>query len=60
MPEFNIYSYFFVLQAVVNEDTQGNVSHLQAEIRKLKDQLAEFQAGSVPRPIPGTVRFHVS
>ena len=50
----------FVLQAVVNEDTQGNVSHLQAEIRKLKDQLASFQAGNVPRPIPGTVGFQVS
>lgn len=34
------------LKAVVNEDTQGNVNQLQAEIKKLKEQLA--QLASVP------------
>uniref|UniRef100_A0A8C3V280 Kinesin family member 15 n=1 Tax=Catharus ustulatus TaxID=91951 RepID=A0A8C3V280_CATUS len=33
-------------KAVVNEDTQGNVSQLQAEIKKLKKQLAQLT--SVP------------
>ncbi|NXS57866.1 KIF15 protein, partial [Brachypteracias leptosomus] len=33
-------------KAVVNEDTQGNVSQLQAEVKKLKEQLA--QLSSVP------------
>ncbi|KAK2520351.1 hypothetical protein Q9966_013498 [Columba livia] len=33
-------------KAVVNEDTQGNVSQLQAEVKKLKDQLAQLT--SVP------------
>ncbi|XP_010140802.1 PREDICTED: kinesin-like protein KIF15, partial [Buceros rhinoceros silvestris] len=33
-------------KAVVNEDTQGNVNQLQAEIKKLKEQLA--QLASVP------------
>ncbi|XP_026095268.1 kinesin-like protein KIF15 isoform X1 [Carassius auratus] len=28
-------------KAMVNEDTQGNVSQLQAEVRKLKEQLAQ-------------------
>uniref|UniRef100_A0A8C6P826 Kinesin-like protein n=1 Tax=Nothobranchius furzeri TaxID=105023 RepID=A0A8C6P826_NOTFU len=28
-------------KAVINEDTQGNVKQLQAEVRKLKDQLAQ-------------------
>ncbi|KAF4801341.1 Kinesin-like protein KIF15 [Turdus rufiventris] len=36
----------FLLRAVVNEDTQGNVSQLQAEIKKLKEQLAQLT--SVP------------
>lgn len=31
---------------MVNEDTQGNVSQLQAEVKKLKDQLAQLT--SVP------------
>ncbi|KAJ8041871.1 Kinesin-like protein KIF15 [Holothuria leucospilota] len=35
-------------KAVVNEDTQGNVSHLQAEIRRLKQQLIEYQTGVIP------------
>lgn len=34
------------LKAVVNEDTQGNVNQLQAEIKKLKEQLAQLT--SVP------------
>ncbi|NXU47872.1 KIF15 protein, partial [Turnix velox] len=33
-------------KAVVNEDTQGNVTQLQAEIKKLKEQLAQLT--SVP------------
>ncbi|XP_029864797.1 kinesin-like protein KIF15 isoform X2 [Aquila chrysaetos chrysaetos] len=33
-------------KAVVNEDTQGNVSQLQAEVKKLKEQLAQLT--SVP------------
>lgn len=27
-------------QAIINEDTQGNVRQLQAEVKKLKEQLA--------------------
>lgn len=34
-------------QAVVNEDTQGNVSQLQAEVKRLKDQLAQFTSGQL-------------
>uniref|UniRef100_A0A3P9J347 Kinesin family member 15 n=1 Tax=Oryzias latipes TaxID=8090 RepID=A0A3P9J347_ORYLA len=30
-------------KAVINEDTQGNVRQLQAEVRKLKEQLAQVQ-----------------
>lgn len=30
----------FSFQAVINEDTQGNVRQLQAEVKKLKEQLA--------------------
>ncbi|XP_014813519.1 PREDICTED: kinesin-like protein KIF15 [Calidris pugnax] len=33
-------------KAVINEDTQGNVSQLQAEVKKLKEQLAQLT--SVP------------
>ena len=40
------------LQAVINEDTQGNVAHLQTEIRRLRDMLSQFQSGSVPHPLP--------
>lgn len=42
------FSWFFcyLWKAVVNEDTQGNVSQLQAEIKKLKEQLAQLT--SVP------------
>ncbi|XP_038617426.1 kinesin-like protein KIF15 [Tachyglossus aculeatus] len=32
-------------KAVVNEDSQGNVSQLQAEVKKLKEQLASFTSG---------------
>lgn len=28
-------------QAVINEDTQGNVKQLQAEVKKLKEQLTQ-------------------
>ncbi|TMS20952.1 Kinesin-like protein KIF15-A [Larimichthys crocea] len=30
----------FLLRAIINEDTQGNVRQLQAEVKKLKEQLA--------------------
>ncbi|KAK3554464.1 hypothetical protein QTP70_023490 [Hemibagrus guttatus] len=30
----------FLLRAMINEDTQGNVKQLQAEVKKLKEQLA--------------------
>ncbi|XP_004708599.1 kinesin-like protein KIF15 [Echinops telfairi] len=35
-------------KAVVNEDTQGNVSQLQAEIKRLKEQLAHCISGQIP------------
>lgn len=38
----------FLLWAVVNEDTQGNVSQLQAEVKRLKEQLAQLASGQVP------------
>ncbi|XP_064411036.1 kinesin-like protein KIF15 [Latimeria chalumnae] len=34
-------------KAVINEDTQGNVRQLQAEIKKLKEQLAQFVGGQM-------------
>ncbi|XP_067857923.1 kinesin-like protein KIF15 [Heptranchias perlo] len=34
-------------KAIVNEDTQGNVHQLQAEIKKLKEQLAELAKGQI-------------
>ncbi|XP_078286156.1 kinesin-like protein KIF15 [Rhinoraja longicauda] len=42
-------------KAVINEDTQGNVQHLQAEIKKLKEQICELSKGQIlqevePRP----------
>ncbi|KAF6099638.1 kinesin family member 15 [Phyllostomus discolor] len=33
--------------AVVNEDTQGNVSQLQAEVKRLKEQLAQLTSGQI-------------
>ena len=33
-------------KAVVNEDTHGNTLQMQAEIRKLKEALAQFQSGA--------------
>lgn len=30
---------------MVNEDTQGNVSQLQAEVKRLKEQLAQLSSG---------------
>ncbi|KAG8442830.1 hypothetical protein GDO86_011586, partial [Hymenochirus boettgeri] len=38
-------------KAVVNEDTQGNVSQLQAEVRKLKEQLSQLLSGQMPGDI---------
>ncbi|XP_059735804.1 kinesin-like protein KIF15 isoform X2 [Bos taurus] len=35
------------LKAVVNEDTQGNVTQLQAEVKRLKEQLAQLTAGQM-------------
>ncbi len=37
-----------IFQAVINEDAQGNVAMLQAEIRRLKDALSKFQRGQIP------------
>nr|XP_006824742.1 PREDICTED: kinesin-like protein KIF15-like [Saccoglossus kowalevskii] len=34
-------------KARVNEDTHGNVTHLQAEIKRLKDELYKFQSGAL-------------
>ncbi|XP_043443127.1 kinesin-like protein KIF15 isoform X1 [Prionailurus bengalensis] len=34
-------------KAVVNEDTQGNVSQLQAEVKRLKEQLAQLTSGQL-------------
>ncbi|CAH2283214.1 kinesin KIF15 [Pelobates cultripes] len=38
-------------KAVVNEDTQGNVNQLQAEVRKLKEQLSQLLSGQMPQDI---------
>ncbi|OCT74238.1 hypothetical protein XELAEV_18033196mg [Xenopus laevis] len=38
-------------KAVVNEDTQGNVSQLQAEVKKLKEQLSQLLSGQMPGDI---------
>lgn len=38
-------------KAVVNEDTQGNVSQLQAEVKRLKEQLAQLTVGQI---LPGS------
>ncbi|XP_067910518.1 kinesin-like protein KIF15 isoform X2 [Heterodontus francisci] len=34
-------------KAIVNEDTQGNIHQLQAEIKKLKEQLSELSKGQI-------------
>ena len=36
-----------VFQAVVNEDTQGNVLSLQQEIKRLNEQLSAFMSGEI-------------
>ncbi|MED6292886.1 Kinesin-like protein KIF15-A [Characodon lateralis] len=48
-------------KAVINEDTQGNVKQLQAEVKKLKEQLAQALTSSGgdsapggPQPLMGT------
>nr|DBA24860.1 TPA: hypothetical protein GDO54_012458 [Pyxicephalus adspersus] len=38
-------------KAVVNEDTQGNVSQLQAEVKKLREQLSQLLSGQMPQDI---------
>lgn len=43
LPDFSLK---YLRKAVVNEDTQGNVNQLQAEVKKLKEQLAQLT--SVP------------
>uniref|UniRef100_A0A3Q2ZVJ2 Kinesin family member 15 n=1 Tax=Kryptolebias marmoratus TaxID=37003 RepID=A0A3Q2ZVJ2_KRYMA len=46
-------------KAVINEDTQGNVRQLQAEVRKLKEQLAQAlvsQRAMILLPGPSTER----
>ncbi|XP_070216364.1 kinesin-like protein KIF15 isoform X3 [Bos mutus] len=42
------------LKAVVNEDTQGNVTQLQAEVKRLKEQLAQLTAGQM---LPESLRI---
>ncbi|XP_020927405.1 kinesin-like protein KIF15 isoform X1 [Sus scrofa] len=40
-------------KAVVNEDTQGNVTQLQAEVKRLKEQLAQLTSGQIlPESFP--------
>ncbi|KAM5291962.1 kinesin-like protein KIF15 [Ctenodactylus gundi] len=34
-------------KAVVNEDTQGNVNHLQVEVKRLREQLAQLTSGQI-------------
>ncbi|GCB74529.1 hypothetical protein scyTo_0003620 [Scyliorhinus torazame] len=38
-------------KAIVNEDTQGNVHQLQAEIKKLKEQLSELSKGYISQEV---------
>ncbi|XP_053570320.1 kinesin-like protein KIF15 [Bombina bombina] len=38
-------------KAIINEDTQGNVSQLQAEVKKLKDQLSQLLSGQTLQDI---------
>ncbi|XP_066546509.1 kinesin-like protein KIF15 [Amia ocellicauda] len=40
-------------KAVINEDTQGNVMQLQAEVKKLKEQLAQALAAQVHGEVHG-------
>ncbi|XP_064641202.1 kinesin-like protein KIF15 [Lineus longissimus] len=40
-------------KAVVNEDTQGNVLHLQAEIKRLKEMLAQSMPRELTASLPG-------
>ncbi|XP_068944432.1 kinesin-like protein KIF15 [Petaurus breviceps papuanus] len=45
-------------KAVVNEDTQGNVSQLQAEVKKLKEQLAKLAVDTGAGPDENTKYMH--
>ncbi|XP_069504370.1 kinesin-like protein KIF15 isoform X2 [Ambystoma mexicanum] len=38
-------------KAVVNEDTHGNVTQLQAEVKKLKEQLSQLLSGQMPEDL---------
>ena len=40
---------------MVNEDAQGNVAMLQAEIRRLKDALTQYQQGHIPFEVSNDV-----
>ena|SRR6218665_498468 len=46
----------FFSQAIVNEDTQGSITHLQAEIKRLKETLLQYQENSILKnPSTGSV-----
>lgn len=42
--DFKIKAIILFCQAIINEDTQGNVRQLQAEVKKLKEQLTQALA----------------
>uniref|UniRef100_A0A663DW72 Kinesin family member 15 n=1 Tax=Aquila chrysaetos chrysaetos TaxID=223781 RepID=A0A663DW72_AQUCH len=44
-------------KAVVNEDTQGNVSQLQAEVKKLKEQLAQLTSVPSMRDMSNNINY---
>lgn len=41
---------FIFMQAVVNEDAQGNLADLQNEIKRLKEALLQYTSGRGPVP----------
>lgn len=57
-----LIQFFMSWQAIINEDTQGNVRQLQAEVKKLKEQLAHAlacQAGDYGKDVaPGGPALH--
>ncbi|XP_043823058.1 kinesin-like protein KIF15 [Dromiciops gliroides] len=44
-------------KAVINEDMQGNVSQLQAEVKKLKEQLANLAVGTCAVPDEENINY---